>query len=29
MTMNAMAEDAQDGIKAFLDKKPIVTWKNR
>ena len=29
ITMNAMAEDAQNGIKAFLDKNPDVVWKNR
>jgi len=29
ITMNAMAEDAQNGIQAFLDKDPNVTWKNR
>ncbi|NQU63266.1 MAG: enoyl-CoA hydratase/isomerase family protein [SAR324 cluster bacterium] len=29
MTMNAMAEDAQNGIQGFLDKKPLTTWKNR
>ncbi|MBU2644433.1 enoyl-CoA hydratase [bacterium] len=29
IVMNAMAEDAQNGIQAFLDKNPDVTWKNR
>jgi len=29
IVMNAMADDAQNGIQAFLDKKPEVTWKNR
>ncbi len=29
MTMNAMAEDAKNGIQGFLDKKPLKTWKNR
>ncbi len=29
ITMNAMAEDAQCGIQAFLDKKKDITWKNR
>lgn len=29
ITMNAMAEDAQTGIQAFLDKNKEITWKNR
>ncbi len=29
MTMNNLSEDAQCGIKVFLDKKPSVKWKNR
>lgn len=29
IVMNNLAEDAQNGIKAFLEKKPKVTWKNR
>jgi enoyl-CoA hydratase/carnithine racemase len=29
IVMNCLAEDAQDGIKAFLAKKPSVKWKDR
>ena len=29
IVMNCLAEDAQDGIKAFLAKKPLVKWKDR
>lgn len=29
ITMNAMTEDAQAGIKAFLEKATDVVWKNR
>lgn len=29
ITMNALADDAQDGIQGFLDKTPVVDWKNR
>jgi len=29
IAMNALAEDAQAGIKAFLNKQPGVEWKNR
>lgn len=29
IVMNNMSEDAQDGIKAFLEKKPSVQWKDR
>ena len=29
IVMNNMAEDADLGIKAFLEKKPSVEWKNR
>lgn len=29
IVMNNMAEDAQNGIRAFVDKQPPVEWKNR
>lgn len=29
IVLNNLSEDAQDGIKAFLDKKPKGTWKDR
>jgi enoyl-CoA hydratase/carnithine racemase len=29
IVMNNLSEDAQNGIKAFLEKKPSVEWKNR
>ena len=29
IVMNNLAEDAQNGIKAFLEKKPSVEWKDR
>ena len=29
IVMNNLSEDAQDGIKAFLEKKPAVKWKGR
>jgi enoyl-CoA hydratase/carnithine racemase len=29
IVMNNLSEDAQDGIKAFLEKKPAVKWKDR
>jgi enoyl-CoA hydratase/carnithine racemase len=29
IVMNNLAEDAQDGIKAFLEKKPAGKWKDR
>ena len=29
IVMNNLSEDAQIGIKAFLEKKPSVTWKDR
>jgi len=29
IVMNNMSEDAQEGIKAFLEKRPEVKWKDR
>lgn len=29
IVMNNMSEDAQNGIKAFLEKRPSVEWKDR
>jgi enoyl-CoA hydratase/carnithine racemase len=29
MTCNMMAEDAQDGIDAFINKQPAPPWKGR
>jgi enoyl-CoA hydratase/carnithine racemase len=29
IVMNNLSEDAQDGIKAFLEKKPAVKWQDR
>jgi enoyl-CoA hydratase/carnithine racemase len=29
IVMNNMAEDAQNGIRAFVEKQPPVEWKNR
>ena len=29
IVMNNLSEDAQDGIKAFLEKKTSVKWKDR
>ena len=29
IVMNNMSEDAHDGIKAFLEKRPTVQWKDR
>ena len=29
IVLNNLAEDAQNGIKAFLEKKPPVAWKDR
>ncbi len=29
IVMNNLSEDARDGIKAFLEKKPAVKWKDR
>ncbi|MBA2882226.1 enoyl-CoA hydratase/carnithine racemase, partial [Desulfosalsimonas propionicica] len=29
IVMNCMAEDAQNGIRAFVEKQPPVKWKNR
>ncbi len=29
IVMNNLSEDAQDGIKGFLQKKPVTQWKNR
>lgn len=29
IVMNNLAEDAQNGIKGFLEKKPVVKWKNQ
>jgi len=29
IVMNNLSDDAQNGIKAFLEKKPFVRWENR
>ncbi len=29
IVMNNLAEDAQNGIKGFLEKKPVVKWQDR
>ncbi|MBW1649706.1 MAG: enoyl-CoA hydratase [Deltaproteobacteria bacterium] len=29
IVMNNLSEDAQDGIKSFLEKKPVTQWKDR
>ncbi|MBW1615176.1 MAG: enoyl-CoA hydratase [Deltaproteobacteria bacterium] len=29
IVMNNLSEDAQDGIKGFLQKKPVTQWKDR